>query len=108
MQSLHLADSQFPKLFNQNDSVTIRRGWREISCGPLVFESALSDSNFEDRQVTVFCVEWTTVAEVPERDCKKDGCDNWVGLLKLLQQFYPGEIGQNTPVTVVRFWNEAI
>ncbi len=107
MQTLHLAEDQFPKLLNQNDSVTIRKGWRVVSTGSLVFVPADVNTKYEDREVHVFSVELMTVHEVPEKDCVKDGCQDWKELLTMLQEFYP-EMTSNDPVTVIRFWTNPI
>lgn len=107
MQTLHLAEEQFPKLLNQNDSVTIRRGWRAISTGPLVFIPTMVNTTFDQKEVYVFGVELMAVWEVSDKDCLKDGCNNWEELLELLREFYP-DMTQNDPVTVVRFWTDPI
>lgn len=97
-QKLMLAEDIFDQLHNGKE-VTIRKGRRDIALGEIGFESTqwARQARGEVVQVT-----YLRLSGVSEEDCKRDGFENWLELMKTMQRFYP-DIKASDEVTIIQF-----
>ena len=98
MQKLNLTEKLFDELQNRK-TITIRLRKREISLGPLLFES---NDKSRATVVKVTKVYYSKLKDVALLDLINDGFKNHNELLKQLKLFYPA-IEMESWVTVVGF-----
>jgi len=87
MQTLKLADDLFPSLIEGNKRMTIRRGYRDIRLGDLLFEGASDDSL--QKEVEVVEVTHIRVAGVSDEECQNDGFNDWIDFYQGMKKYYP-------------------
>jgi hypothetical protein len=87
MQTLKLADDLFGPLREGNKNITIRKGYREIHLGKLLFEGAEDETLQEE--VEVVEVVHIRVSGVTDEIAQMDGFNNWVDFFEGMKYYYP-------------------
>ena len=103
LQTLKLADTLVPLVWNEDKTATVRTGYRDIQPGALVLEAA--DGGWPDTLVTVTEVLHTTVADMPARALRAEGLFDTLALLNSLRCYYP-DVTLESPVTAI-LWTDA-
>lgn len=98
MQKLLLAEDVFDQL-SEGKMVTIRRGYRDIKPGKLIFESV--DKN-RVKYVEVVMVTYCKVSDISMEDVKNDGFSSHEDLCEKMKRFYL-DIQMKSGVTIVKF-----
>lgn len=86
-QKLKLADDLFPSLEEGNKRMTIRRGYRDIRLGDLLFEGVTDESL--QKEVEVVEVTHIGIGAVSEEECQNDGFENWGDFFQGMKKYYP-------------------
>jgi hypothetical protein len=97
MQRLDLSDHHFPEILDGYKTNTIRRGFRRIEPGPLIF-SGIIDPELT-MMVMVTSVTQAPLIEIPKVISSRETIDE---LLVRLREPYPG-IDANEMVTLIEF-----
>ncbi len=97
---MKLADELFVSLRSGVKRTTIRKGYREVQLGQLLFEGANDESLVESVKVT--SVLHTTLGELPDDVLADDGFVSHIHAMRAMSRFYPN-ITLETEVTAITF-----
>jgi len=104
-QTLKLANELFEDLRGGIKKCTVRAGKRDVSLGPLIFESTDpvdDDSVFLFQEVNITEVRYTTLKYLSDEVAQMDGAADAVELLGSLRNFYP-DLDLNDEITIIIF-----
>lgn len=102
-----LAPEHFNSIRSLTKRTTIRKGYRDVRPGPLVFETP--DNTPEEQkdsvEVNVERVIYTRAGEMTDKEARQDGFKDLDDMLEGMKRYYP-DFGMNTEVTIIHFWLE--
>lgn len=100
MQTLQLVIDLFPNLIDGNKLCTIRKGYRNIELGPLVFEA--TENPRLKYHVDVLEVEHMKLGDVTDTLAMADGYTDAKSLKEGMKRFYP-DLTDDTDITIIYF-----
>jgi len=86
-QILRLKDDLFPSLKDSEKKITIRRGYRNIRIGILLFKG-IKDQNLQ-YEVEVVEVRHLRISGVSDGIAREDGFKDWVYFYQEMKKYYP-------------------
>lgn len=110
MQKLLLAKEHFGPVKALRKRVTIRKGFRDVKPGTLLFQTpdpepdgSPNDSDFEEVEVVVERVVFTWAGELTDKEAQQDGFKNLADLIEGMKHYYP-DFSAASEVTLIYFW----
>ena len=97
MQSLALAPQHFDPIRTLKKRVTIRKGYRDIKPGPMIFRTPddLEPDQSDEIEVNVERVIFTRAGEMTDKEAKQDGFGSLDEMIEGMKDYYP-DFGMDT------------